>query len=168
MNIVAIEFGSTPNFRIAIMLEAPQSMRKDVEAVVTRKQVLNRPPEPNASPEPMKCTCIVASVAVKGLRESEQANTPTTDQSDERLAAAPGLASISSEWRWKNMSAAKAKETLDKHVALRAAIAHRGKAAASVMKAQIEYCFGHEKQLVGKTKGEVSAHVAIATGKPLW
>ena len=47
-------FGSTPNLRIAISEEAPQSMRKRVFPSSTRKQVLNRPPLPKASPQPRK------------------------------------------------------------------------------------------------------------------
>src|SRR5579883_462081 len=50
--MASIEFGSTPNLRIAIIAEAPQSTRKLAWPRSTRKQVLKRPPEPNASPEP--------------------------------------------------------------------------------------------------------------------
>jgi hypothetical protein len=42
---------------MAIRLDAPQSIRKLVEAPMTLKQVLNRPPVPKASPEPMNWTC---------------------------------------------------------------------------------------------------------------
>src|SRR5262250_2590350 len=37
---------------------APQSIRKLTAAPVTWKQVLYRPPEPKASPQPTNCSCI--------------------------------------------------------------------------------------------------------------
>src|ERR1043166_5769661 len=46
-------FGSTPAWRSATIEEAPQSTRIVEFAASRRKQVLKRPPEPNASPEPM-------------------------------------------------------------------------------------------------------------------
>ena len=47
----------------ATRLDAPQSMRKRPCAPVTRKQVLNRPPLPKASPLPMKRSSMVDMVA---------------------------------------------------------------------------------------------------------
>ena len=51
-------FGSMPNLRIAIIEEAPQSMRKAPRLSLTWKHVLKRPPLPNASPEPRNCNSI--------------------------------------------------------------------------------------------------------------
>jgi hypothetical protein len=95
-------------------------------------------------------------------------NTPKTEQIDELFATAIGLVDVSDAWRWKKMSATKAKEKLDKYVTLRGAIAHRGAAASAVKKAQVEDYFSHVKRLVSKTGGSVNAHVKSATGKSLW
>src|SRR5258708_38950735 len=48
-----------PSFFKAIRLEAPKSMAKRRLGVSTRKQVLNRPPEPKASPQPTNVTLVV-------------------------------------------------------------------------------------------------------------
>ena len=45
---------------------------------------------------------------------------------------------------------------------------HRGKAAKSVTKAQVEDHFDFIKRLVTKTGGAVNSHVKKVTGKPLW
>src|ERR1700676_1186836 len=47
--------------------EAPQSIRKLTRAPVTWKQVLNRPPEPRASPQPTNCSCLGRSPAFPEL-----------------------------------------------------------------------------------------------------
>jgi len=54
--IVSISFKATPFALRAIREEAPQSIRKFACLPVTWKQVLNRPPLPNASPHPINCT----------------------------------------------------------------------------------------------------------------
>src|SRR6202023_2762459 len=50
-----MRLGSIPYLRIAIRLEAPQSIKNAPALFSTRKQVLNRPPLPNASPLPRNC-----------------------------------------------------------------------------------------------------------------
>src|SRR6266404_9959490 len=55
MNTVSMRLGSIPYLRIAIRLEAPQSIKNEPVSLSTRKQVLNRPPLPNASPLPRNC-----------------------------------------------------------------------------------------------------------------
>src|SRR6266436_8345488 len=52
MNTVSTRLGSIPYLRIAIRLEAPQSIKNAPVSLSTRMQVLNRPPLPNASPLP--------------------------------------------------------------------------------------------------------------------
>lgn len=57
------------------------------------------------------------------------------------------------------MNAQRAREKLDKFVTLRGEIAHRGKTANSVTKAQVEDYFLFLKQIVKKTGGFVNSHV---------
>ena len=102
------------------------------------------------------------------VERNRRLNTPKTEQINELFASAIGLANVSDAWRWKRMSSTKAKDKLDKYVALRGAIAHRGGAASGVKKAQVQDYFKHIKRLVGKTGGRINSHVKDATGKSLW
>lgn len=113
-------------------------------------------------------TRVQARLAALTAERNRRLNTPKTEQINELFASAIGVANVSDAWRWKKMSATKAKDKLDKYVALRGAIAHRGGAAAGVKKAQVQDYFRHVKRLVGKTGGRINSHVKDATGKPLW
>src|ERR1041385_8796384 len=50
--IASIVFASTPCAFNATCVDAPQSIRNVLPRASRRKHVLNRPPEPNASPDP--------------------------------------------------------------------------------------------------------------------
>jgi hypothetical protein len=105
------------------------------------------------------------------LREqrNRKLNTPKAQNIDDLFLQSMGLSSVSSSWRWaKKMTAGRAREKLDKYATLRGEIAHRGKAAKSVTKAQVEDYFDFIKTLVTKTGGAVNSHVKKVTGKPLW
>src|SRR5262245_6957500 len=54
--MVSIVLWGIPNRSRAMRLEAPKSMQNRTPGASTRKQALNRPPEPNESPEPTKVT----------------------------------------------------------------------------------------------------------------
>ena len=109
-----------------------------------------------------------ARLAALTTERNRRLNTPKTGQIDELFASAIGLTRVSDAWRWKKMSVATAKAKLDKYVALRGSIAHRGAAEAAVKKAQVQDYFRHVKRLVSKTGGRVNSHVKDATGKALW
>lgn len=109
-----------------------------------------------------------ARLATLMVERNRRLNTPKVEQIKDLFAAAIGLSDVSSAWRWKKMSITRAGKKLDEFVELRGAIAHRGTAASSVKKAQVENYLAHVKRLVGKTGGRVNAHVRKATGKPLW
>jgi hypothetical protein len=109
-----------------------------------------------------------ARLATLTTERNRRLNTPKTEQIAELFASAIGLADVSDAWRWKKMSAVKAKAKLDKYVTLRGAIAHRGAAAAGVEKAQVQDYFRHVKRLVSKTGGRVNSHVRDATGKSVF
>ena len=62
----------------------------------------------------------------------------------------------------------KASKKLDKYVTLRCEIAHRGIAAKTVTKAQVEDYSDFIKKAVSKTEDAVKSYVGRITGKPLW
>lgn len=109
-----------------------------------------------------------ARLAAVAAGRNRRLNTPKAEQIDELFASAIGLADMSRAWRWKKMSAAKAREKLDKYVILRGAIAHRGAVATSVKKVHVRDYFKHVKRLVAKTGGRVNSHVLDATKRSLW
>jgi hypothetical protein len=96
-------------------------------------------------------------------------NTPKAEQIEKLFLQAVGIEHISSSWKWpKKMTVSRAADKLDKYVALRGAIAHRGKGSATVKKAQVEDYFEFIKKLAAKTGGAVNSHVKAITGRPLW
>jgi len=102
-------------------------------------------------------------------QRNKRLNTPRTQNIDELFLQALGLSSVSSSWKWaKKMTAARAREKLDKYVTLRGEIAHRGIAAKAVTKAQVQDYFDFIKRLVSRTGSTVNSHVRTFTGKPLW
>jgi hypothetical protein len=104
------------------------------------------------------------------LREerNRRLNTPKTAQIDELFVKALGVNKISSRWYWSGMSVQTASDKLDRYVALRGSIAHRGTAVGSVHKKHVIDYYEHVKKLVGKTGGRVNTVVRTATGKQLW
>jgi hypothetical protein len=95
-------------------------------------------------------------------------NTPKSDNIDQLFADAIGLSAVSAKWSWTKMTVDTAKKKLDGFVALRGAIAHRGKGSTSCKKAQVEDYFAHVKRLVAKTGGSVNTFVRGATKVGLW
>jgi hypothetical protein len=107
---------------------------------------------------------------LKNLQEqrNKRLNTPKTQNVDELFMQALGLSSVSSSWRWATkMTVIRAREKLDKYVTLRGEIAHRGTAAKTVTKAQVEDYFDFIKKIVSKTGGSINSHVGKVTSIPL-
>lgn len=94
-------------------------------------------------------------------------NTPKAAAIDELFATAIGVGSVSTAWHWHGMATHGAKTKLDRFVAMRGEIAHRGQ-ATSVTKSQVEDYFNHVRKLVSKTGGRVNRFVRQHTGKGLW
>jgi hypothetical protein len=109
-----------------------------------------------------------ARLASLTIERNRKLNTPKSAQIDELFAAAIGLTSISSAWKWKKMSVAKARAKLDSYVTLRGEIAHRGTPAAAVKKANVTDFFSHVERLVRLTGGKTNSYVKATTGKGLW
>lgn len=96
-------------------------------------------------------------------------NTPKHKNIDDLFESAIGLSNVSSQWIWaRKLTAAKAREKLDKFVTLRGEIAHRGKAKTSVTKAQVIDYLEFIRQAAAKTGGAVNAHVHSITGQRLF
>ncbi|WKE64031.1 MAE_28990/MAE_18760 family HEPN-like nuclease [Gallaecimonas kandeliae] len=105
------------------------------------------------------------------LKESRnrKLNTPKYKNIDDLFESAIGLTNVSGKWVWaKKLTAAKARDKLDKFVELRGEIAHRGKAKTSVKKSQVEDYLDFIKNAAAKTGGAVNTHVKAITGKVLW
>ena len=66
------------------------------------------------------------------------------------------------------MTVKRAREKLDKYVTLRGEIAHRGIAAKTVTKAQVEDYFDFIRHLVSKTGATINSHMRTVTGEPIW
>jgi RiboL-PSP-HEPN len=101
-------------------------------------------------------------------RRNWDLNTPKTDQIDKLFLHALGIEKISNSWGWKGMAVAQSSRKLDKYVALRGAIAHRGKGSATVKKSHVSDYFDFVQNLAGRTGGAVNKHVKAITNKRLW
>lgn len=96
-------------------------------------------------------------------------NTPSSDNIDQLFMSVVGITKVSSSWKWATkMTVARSRNKLDKFVTLRGSIAHRGKSAKSVKKAEVQDYLHFIKQLADKTGKKVNSHVRKVTGKPLW
>jgi hypothetical protein len=91
-------------------------------------------------------------------------NTPKTKDIDELFYRAIGLPSISNAWKWPTkMTAAKARNKLDKYVALRGSIAHRAQGATAIKKADVTDFLNLIKRLAEKTEEAVHSYVTGIT-----
>ena len=95
-------------------------------------------------------------------------NTPKSAYIDDLFLSALGVKGISRSWVWHRMTADQARKKLDRFVALRGEIAHRGHASQSCKKPQVEDYFNFIKRVVSKTGGRVNSYVKMLTGVPLW
>ena len=150
--------------------DSPDSLPKEIKQIIAKeiKADLNELSVWSLCGEGWKQ---ILKARLDRLREdrNKKLNTPKTQNIDDLFKQSIGLSSVSSSWRWaKKMTVSRAREKLDKFVALRGEIAHRGKPANSVTKAQVEDYFSFLKQLVSKTGSAVNSHVKKVTGKPLW
>lgn len=108
---------------------------------------------------------------LKKLQETRNRdlNTPKSYKIDELFESALSITKMSSSWKWApKITVRRARTKLDKFVALRGSIAHRGKLAKGVRKAQVQDYLNLIKQLAAKTGGKVNAHVLSVTEKLLW
>src|SRR5215469_6727066 len=69
--MVSIASRAIPSRSIPINEDAPQSIRKFARRPTTWKQVLSRPPEPNASPLPTNRRCMRSGPAALGKAHQE-------------------------------------------------------------------------------------------------
>lgn len=96
-------------------------------------------------------------------------NTPKSEQIEDLFRTALGIEHVSNSWHWsRKMTVERAKKKLDKYVALRGEIAHRGHPDTSVEKYRVVDYYEFIKRLAAKTGGEVNRHVKDVTGSGLW
>jgi len=96
-------------------------------------------------------------------------NTPKSQNIDQLFQSAVGIIKISDSWKWSpTMNPNKARTKLDKYIALRGSIAHRGNALKTVTKSQVVDYFNFIKNLASTTGGKVNQHVKEITGIRLW
>lgn len=113
-------------------------------------------------------TVLTSRLAQLQQDRNRRLNTPKSDLIDALFLETLGIDRISGRWFWRGMSAAQARDKLDKYVTLRGEVAHRGAAASSVKKTHVTDYYEHVKKLVGRTGGRVNAVVKRATGSGLW
>ena len=96
-------------------------------------------------------------------------NTPKHYNIDKLFETTIGLPDISKKWIWaKKLTVPKAQEKLNKFVALRGDIAHRGKSNVSVTKANVQDYLEFVKKAAAKTGGAINRHVRDITGTNLF
>ncbi|MER5432892.1 MAE_28990/MAE_18760 family HEPN-like nuclease [Streptomyces sp. NPDC002588] len=95
-------------------------------------------------------------------------NTPKTPQIETLFSSAVGIEDVSKAWYWPGMTVERAKKKLDDFITLRGEIAHRGSAANSVTKPQVNEYYNHLKRLVDRTEKHVASKVSQSTGKDPW
>lgn len=95
-------------------------------------------------------------------------NTPKTGQVNELFSELLGIPKISSNWKWKKMSAARAEEKLDGFITVRGNIAHRIRDEGNVAKSLGFQYLSHVISIVYKTESTVAQHLHQATGVEPW
>lgn len=107
---------------------------------------------------------LVDRLAALTEERNRRLNTPKTERINDLFAVTLGIKKVSSAWYWAGMSRQQAADKLDRYVALRGSIAHRGSGGAAVRKVAVNDFYWHIGKLVAKTGGRVNAVVRRATG----
>lgn len=113
-------------------------------------------------------TVLSSRLAKLQEERNRRLNTPKTAQINELFEKAVGIKDISKSWHWTGMKAARAAEKLDGFITLRGEIAHRGSAASSVTKPQVEAYYNHVWRLVQPTESHVEQALLNSTGTQPW
>lgn len=94
----------------------------------------------------------------------DRLNTPKARHVDDLFKRTIGIVQVSAAWKWPGMSRANARKRLDHWIELRGAIAHRGKAAKSIVKDTVTQYRSHVNRIVEHTTVSVARYVARRTG----
>jgi hypothetical protein len=114
-------------------------------------------------------TVLRTNLAAAKVKYLTNWNTPKSGNIRELFTQSLGLPDLPSKWQRPWLTSANALKKLDEFVTLRGAIAHRGRAAKSVTKAQAEGFLWHvRKELVIFTDDAVNAHAKSVTGASLF
>jgi hypothetical protein len=95
-------------------------------------------------------------------------NSPRSANADKLFDDVVGIPKVSAAWHWKHVSVEAARKKLDEIVALRGAIAHRGRSANYVKKTQVIRAVKHIDTLVIYTGIQVSQELEKMTGVEAW
>lgn len=95
-------------------------------------------------------------------------NTPKPEQVNALMEALIGLSGLSSRWKWKGTSVARASEKLTKLIELRGSIAHRVSPEEPVHKADVVGYKDFVYRLAVKSSNAVRTHVGERTGQFPW
>lgn len=95
-------------------------------------------------------------------------NTPKTSQINDLFKSVVGVENVARAWYWPKMSAAAAATKLDAFVRLRGEIAHRGSAATSVTRQQVNDYYNHVKRLTTRTQARIAEVITTSTGAMPW
>lgn len=95
-------------------------------------------------------------------------NTPKTSQVNSLYAELLGIAKISSNWKWKNMSSDDAAARLDEYVTIRGNIAHRTEHDSAIYKDHGVVYLNHVSQLIDHSEKAVAEHLKSIIGKDPW
>lgn len=109
-----------------------------------------------------------ARIKDMAIERNRQLNTPKTENLRALFDKTLGLPKVPSAWYWPGMSAANAAKKLDKYVALRGDIAHRGTGSANIQKDLVWDFAKHVEYLVGKTDTYISGQLSAACGVALF
>jgi hypothetical protein len=103
-----------------------------------------------------------------GIKRINAFHAPHTKNVDELLMRTIGAPDVSASWRWKGMSASKAKRALDKLVELRGGVAHRVGAAEHIGKRRMSRAIGFVERLATRSHNHVHTHLRKCTGEEIW
>lgn len=95
-------------------------------------------------------------------------NTPRPDQINSLFKNLIGIPNISSQWKWRNMSNAKAKERLSKLITLRGEIAHTVQASRKVRTSQLREDVKFITRLAVISSNRISTFLEQRTNEAPW
>ncbi|MFE7111154.1 HEPN domain-containing protein [Streptomyces sp. NPDC057575] len=112
----------------------------------------------------------VLSSRLQRLQEerNRKLNTPKTPQINDLFSRAVGIEDVSKKWYWPGMTVERAQDKLNDFITLRGEIAHRGSAANSVTKPQVNEYYNHVTRLVDRTEKHVAVEISQSTGQAPW
>ena len=95
-------------------------------------------------------------------------HSPMSENIDSLFQAVLGLKCVSSYWKWRGMTAVRARVRLDQLVKLRHQIAHRVHTREEIKKSTVESYTHFMHRLAASLHNAVASHLKKQTGKRIW